>query len=105
MSKFSAGCIYYYPSFHHIHNPVQTEKLQKDLKRYLTRKIGFEAVMRIRCTKGMYGSDFQGRFCSVLGPSGVNGTCKIYLRIKFKRYLLLCVPPTPILSPFSTIPT
>lgn len=56
MSKYSAGGIYYYPSFHHIHNPVQTEKLQKDLKRYLTRKIGFEAVMRIRCTKGI---DFE----------------------------------------------
>uniref|UniRef100_A0A7N4P2C8 SEC24 homolog B, COPII coat complex component n=1 Tax=Sarcophilus harrisii TaxID=9305 RepID=A0A7N4P2C8_SARHA len=52
MSKYSAGCIYYYPSFHHTHNPSQAEKLQKDLKRYLTRKIGFEAVMRIRCTKG-----------------------------------------------------
>lgn len=53
MSKYSAGCIYYYPSFHYTHNPSQAEKLQKDLKRYLTRKIGFEAVMRIRCTKGM----------------------------------------------------
>uniref|UniRef100_A0A2K6F544 SEC24 homolog B, COPII coat complex component n=1 Tax=Propithecus coquereli TaxID=379532 RepID=A0A2K6F544_PROCO len=52
MSKYSAGCIYYYPSFHYTHNPSQAEKLQKDLKRYLTRKIGFEAVMRIRCTKG-----------------------------------------------------
>lgn len=28
------------------------EKFQRDLERYLTRKIGFEAVMRIRCTKG-----------------------------------------------------
>lgn len=27
--------------------------MQKELKRYLTRKIGFEAVMRIRCTKGL----------------------------------------------------
>lgn len=53
MSKYSAGCIYYYPSFHRSHNPAQAEKLQKDLKRYLTRKIGFEAVMRIRCTKGV----------------------------------------------------
>lgn len=53
MSKYSAGCIYYYPSFHRSHNPTQAEKLQKDLKRYLTRKIGFEAVMRIRCTKGV----------------------------------------------------
>lgn len=54
MSKYSAGCIYYYPSFHRSHNPAQAEKLQKDLKRYLTRKIGFEAVMRIRCTKGLF---------------------------------------------------
>lgn len=53
MSKYSAGCIYYYPSFHSTHNPSQAEKLQNELKRYLTRKIGFEAVMRIRCTKGM----------------------------------------------------
>ncbi|XP_042325070.1 protein transport protein Sec24B isoform X2 [Sceloporus undulatus] len=62
MSKYSAGCIYYYPSFHHIHNPVQTEKLQKDLKRYFTRKIGFEAVMRIRCTKGLSIHTFHGNF-------------------------------------------
>nr|XP_047922332.1 protein transport protein Sec24B isoform X3 [Anser cygnoides] len=62
MSKYSAGCIYYYPSFHHIHNPAQAEKLQKDLKRYLTRKIGFEAVMRIRCTKGLSIHTFHGNF-------------------------------------------
>ncbi|XP_007441191.1 protein transport protein Sec24B isoform X2 [Python bivittatus] len=62
MSKYSAGCIYYYPSFHHIHNPIQAEKLQKDLKRYLTRKIGFEAVMRIRCTKGLSIHTFHGNF-------------------------------------------
>lgn len=52
ISKYSAGSIFYYPSFHHIHNPAQLEKLQRDLERYLSRKIGFEAVMRIRCTKG-----------------------------------------------------
>ncbi|KAM8969239.1 protein transport protein Sec24B isoform 2-T2 [Sarcophilus harrisii] len=62
MSKYSAGCIYYYPSFHHTHNPSQAEKLQKDLKRYLTRKIGFEAVMRIRCTKGLSIHTFHGNF-------------------------------------------
>ncbi|KAG7283429.1 hypothetical protein CRUP_031482 [Coryphaenoides rupestris] len=48
----SLGSVYYYPSYHHQHNPCQVERFQKDLKRYLTRKIGFEAVMRIRCTKG-----------------------------------------------------
>ncbi|KFQ33178.1 Protein transport protein Sec24B, partial [Mesitornis unicolor] len=62
ISKYSAGCIYYYPSFHHSHNPAQAEKLQKDLKRYLTRKIGFEAVMRIRCTKGLSIHTFHGNF-------------------------------------------
>ncbi|XP_069486977.1 protein transport protein Sec24B isoform X2 [Ambystoma mexicanum] len=62
VSKYSAGSIYYYPSFHHSHNPAQTDKLQKDLKRYLTRKIGFEAVMRIRCTKGLSIHTFHGNF-------------------------------------------
>ncbi|XP_074198598.1 protein transport protein Sec24B isoform X4 [Camelus bactrianus] len=62
ISRYSAGCIYYYPSFHYMHNPSQAEKLQKDLKRYLTRKIGFEAVMRIRCTKGLSMHTFHGNF-------------------------------------------
>jgi len=52
ISRYSAGSVYYYPSYHHQHTPAQVECFQKDLKRYLTRKIGFEAVMRIRCTKG-----------------------------------------------------
>lgn len=52
ISRYSAGSIYHYPSYHHQHNPAQVECFQKDLKRYLNRKIGFEAVMRIRCSKG-----------------------------------------------------
>ncbi|XP_064422900.1 protein transport protein Sec24A isoform X2 [Latimeria chalumnae] len=62
ISRYSAGCIYYYPSYHQQHNPVQVEKFQKELKRYLTRKIGFEAVMRIRCTKGLSIHTFHGNF-------------------------------------------
>ncbi|KAG8592900.1 hypothetical protein GDO81_000661 [Engystomops pustulosus] len=62
VSKYSAGCIYYYPSFHHKHNPAQADKLKKDLDHYLTRKIGFEAVMRIRCTKGLSIHTFHGNF-------------------------------------------
>ncbi|XP_053317480.1 protein transport protein Sec24B isoform X2 [Spea bombifrons] len=60
VSKYSAGCMYYYPSFHHTHNAVLAEKLKHDLDRYLTRKIGFEAVMRIRCTKGLSIHTFYG---------------------------------------------
>ncbi|XP_030001239.1 protein transport protein Sec24B isoform X2 [Sphaeramia orbicularis] len=62
ISKYSAGSIFYYPSFHYIHNPAQLEKFQKDLERYLSRKIGFEAVMRIRCTKGLSIHTFHGNF-------------------------------------------
>ncbi|XP_043925169.1 protein transport protein Sec24A [Protopterus annectens] len=62
ISRYSSGCIYHYPSYHHEHNPTQVLKFQKDLKRYLTRKIGFEAVMRIRCTKGLSIHTFHGNF-------------------------------------------
>ncbi|XP_019110814.2 protein transport protein Sec24B isoform X3 [Larimichthys crocea] len=62
ISRYSAGSIFYYPSFHYIHNPAQLEKFQRDLERYLTRKIGFEAVMRIRCTKGLSIHTFHGNF-------------------------------------------
>ncbi|XP_017560805.2 protein transport protein Sec24A [Pygocentrus nattereri] len=62
VSRYSAGSIYFYPSYHSQHNPAQTERFQKDLKRYLTRKIGFEAVMRIRCTKGLSIHTFHGNF-------------------------------------------
>ncbi|XP_022532425.2 protein transport protein Sec24A [Astyanax mexicanus] len=62
ISRYSAGSVYFYPSYHTEHNPAQTERFQKDLKRYLTRKIGFEAVMRIRCTKGLSIHTFHGNF-------------------------------------------
>ncbi|XP_076844603.1 protein transport protein Sec24B isoform X2 [Brachyhypopomus gauderio] len=62
VSKYSAGSIFYYPGFHHLHSPAQNLKLQRDLQRYLTRKIGFEAVMRIRCTKGLSIHTFHGNF-------------------------------------------
>ncbi|XP_061747368.1 protein transport protein Sec24A isoform X1 [Nerophis ophidion] len=62
ISRYSAGTVYYFPSYHHQHNPAQVLRFQKDLKRYLTRKIGFEAVMRIRCTKGLSIHTFHGNF-------------------------------------------
>lgn len=62
ISKYSGGCIHYFPSFHCVKNPSLTEKFETDLRRYLTRKIGFEAVMRIRCTKGLSIHTFHGNF-------------------------------------------
>lgn len=62
MSKFSGGCMYHFPSFHYIHNLPQVERLEHSLRRYLTRKIGFESVMRIRCTQGLSIHTFHGNF-------------------------------------------
>jgi protein transport protein SEC24 len=52
VAKFSGGNVYYFPSYHSIKNPVEVKRFEAQLTRYLTRKIGFEAVMRIRCTRG-----------------------------------------------------
>ena len=62
MSKFSAGCIYHFPGFHYVHNLLQAERFERSLRRYLTRKIGFESVMRIRCTRGLAIHTFHGNF-------------------------------------------
>ncbi|KAI9561908.1 hypothetical protein GHT06_012870 [Daphnia sinensis] len=61
-SKFSGGCMYHFPSFHYVHNLPQVERLEHSLRRYLTRKIGFESVMRIRCTHGLSIHTFHGNF-------------------------------------------
>ncbi|XP_076437651.1 protein transport protein Sec24A-like isoform X2 [Babylonia areolata] len=62
ISKYSGGCVQYYPSFHAVRNPAMSDKFESDLRRYFTRKIGFEAVMRIRCTRGISIHTFHGNF-------------------------------------------
>ncbi|XP_019639512.1 PREDICTED: protein transport protein Sec24A-like [Branchiostoma belcheri] len=52
VAKYSGGCTFYFPGFHPARAPAQVTRFERDLRRYLTRKIGFEAVMRIRCTRG-----------------------------------------------------
>eukprot|EP00058_Branchiostoma_floridae_P016436 XP_002601924.1 hypothetical protein BRAFLDRAFT_124593 [Branchiostoma floridae] len=52
VAKYSGGCTFYFPGFHPVRAPAQVTRFERDLRRYLTRKIGFEAVMRIRCTRG-----------------------------------------------------
>lgn len=52
MSRFCGGCVYYFPSLHVLRNATEMTRYENTLRRYLTRKIGFEAVLRIRCTKG-----------------------------------------------------
>lgn len=92
ISRYSAGSVYYYPSYHKQHNPCQTECFQKDLKRYLTRKIGFEAVMRIRCTKGLSIHTFHGNFfvrsTDLLSLANVNPDAGFAVQMSIEENLL-----------------
>lgn len=62
ISKFSGGQVQTFPGYHSHHNPPQAERFERAVRRYLVRKIGFEAVMRIRCTRGMSLHTFHGHF-------------------------------------------
>ncbi|KAI4462889.1 sec24-related protein [Holotrichia oblita] len=61
ISRFSGGCIHHFPLFK-ASKTLQNEAFERSLRRYLTRKIGFEAVMRIRCTRGLSIHTFHGNF-------------------------------------------
>ena len=62
MSKFSGGCIHHFPNFNAHSNASSVEPFVSCLTRYITRKIGFEAVMRIRATRGLSITNFHGHF-------------------------------------------
>ncbi|GBM35805.1 Protein transport protein Sec24B, partial [Araneus ventricosus] len=62
ISKYSSGGVLYYPGYHRTVGRLQVNKFAGDLKRYLTRRIGFEAVMRVRCTRGLAIHTFHGNF-------------------------------------------
>ncbi|XP_075232857.1 protein transport protein Sec24AB isoform X2 [Lycorma delicatula] len=61
ISRFSGGCMYHFPLFRSVNN-VQVNSLKRTFERYLTRKIGFESVMRLRCTRGLSIHTFHGNF-------------------------------------------
>ncbi|XP_045520158.1 protein transport protein Sec24A isoform X1 [Pieris brassicae] len=61
MSKFSGGSVYHIPVFNAA-RPRQATHLRNMFTRYLTRKIGFEAVMRVRCSRGITIHTFHGNF-------------------------------------------
>lgn len=53
ISKYSSGTIYHFPNFHMNRERLEVLRFKRLFSRYLSRKIGFEAVLRIRCSKGM----------------------------------------------------
>ncbi|KHG05809.1 hypothetical protein F383_32015 [Gossypium arboreum] len=50
LEKYTGGQVYYYPSFQ---SSIHGEKLRHELAKDLTRETAWEAVMRIRCGKGI----------------------------------------------------
>ncbi|EDV21562.1 uncharacterized protein TRIADDRAFT_29956, partial [Trichoplax adhaerens] len=61
VSKYSAGCIYYYCNYHRTNSAISM-KFESEFRRYLSRSLGLEAVMRIRCTRGLSIHTFYGNF-------------------------------------------
>ncbi|XP_071439890.1 protein transport protein Sec24A [Hetaerina americana] len=61
VSQFSGGCIHHLPHFDGRSN-FESSVLDRSFHRYLSRKIGFEAVMRIRCSRGLSIHTFHGHF-------------------------------------------
>ncbi|GMH74564.1 hypothetical protein TrST_g8776 [Triparma strigata] len=77
LPRNTAGSMYTYPSF----SPASdSTRFASDLTHALTRRTSFEAVMRVRCTRGMRLSNFYGNFCirgtDLLAlPNATSDTC------------------------------
>ncbi|XP_061366197.1 protein transport protein SEC24 A-like [Gastrolobium bilobum] len=59
LAKYTAGQVCYYPAFQ---SAIHGEKLRHELRRDLTRETAWEAVMRIRCAKGVRFTTYHGNF-------------------------------------------
>lgn len=59
VSKFCGGSIHYYGGNS---SDSLLSRFEEDMKHYLSRNIGFEAVMRMRCTRGVSIHTFHGNF-------------------------------------------
>jgi protein transport protein SEC24 len=59
LAKYTAGSCYYYPAFF---APRDGAKYEKELYHDLTRATAFEAVMRVRATRGLRFSNFYGNY-------------------------------------------
>lgn len=59
LPRYTAGNLYSYASFNH---EKDGPRFEAELHKSLTQTTAFEAVMRIRCTKGMRITNFYGNF-------------------------------------------
>ncbi|KAL6739239.1 hypothetical protein Aduo_012715 [Ancylostoma duodenale] len=91
IAKFSTGCVYHFPNYHCLNDVVQVKRFEKIFARYLTRKIGFEAVLRIRCSRGLSLSTFYGNFfvrsTDLLALANVNPDSAIAVQVALEEKL------------------
>ncbi|XP_031503945.1 protein transport protein Sec24-like At3g07100 isoform X1 [Nymphaea colorata] len=59
LAKYTGGQVNYYPSFQ---GNIHKEKFKHELMRDLTRETAWEAVMRVRCGKGVRFTTYHGHF-------------------------------------------
>ncbi|KAJ1352255.1 hypothetical protein KIN20_008550 [Parelaphostrongylus tenuis] len=89
IAKFSTGCVYHFPNYHYLN--TQVKRFEKIFTRYLTRKIGFEAVLRIRCSRGLSLSAFYGNFfvrsTDLLALANVNPDSAIAVQVSMEEKL------------------
>lgn len=90
ISKFSGGCMHHIPLFSNT-KPQVVKTLEKCFERYLTRKIGFEAVMRVRCSRGLAIHTFHGNFfvrsTDLLSLPNVNPDAGFGMQITYEENL------------------
>ncbi|XP_072957641.1 protein transport protein SEC24 A-like isoform X1 [Typha angustifolia] len=59
LAKYTGGQVYHYPSFQAV---THKEKFRYELARDLTRETAWEAVLRVRCGKGVRFTTYHGHF-------------------------------------------
>uniref|UniRef100_A0A7S1CB04 Protein transport protein SEC24 n=1 Tax=Bicosoecida sp. CB-2014 TaxID=1486930 RepID=A0A7S1CB04_9STRA len=59
LSRLTAGHVYHYPAFNHARDAA---RFRADLSHDLERTTGWEAVMRVRCSRGVRVTNFHGNF-------------------------------------------
>lgn len=62
LARHSGGSVFYYPSFNEDRSPALAARFRRELSHVLRRNVGFESVLRIRCTKGVSISTYHGHF-------------------------------------------
>ncbi|XP_011181486.2 protein transport protein Sec24A isoform X2 [Zeugodacus cucurbitae] len=90
ISKYSGGCVHHFPLYQKT-KPQIVDSVRQCFKRYLVRKIGFEAVMRIRCTRGLQVHTFHGNFfvrsTDLLSLPNVNPDAGYGMQISYEESL------------------